>query len=90
MNFDKTHSYNYNDLSRCKDNHLLFPFQIFYVKTHITKLFFTFAYLNRFSMAQKYYVFSGLGADEAVRKVFLEGAFAAHTQLSLAFLHNTL
>jgi len=41
-------------------------------------------------MAQKYYVFSGLGADEAVQKVFLEGAFAAHTQLSLAFLHNIL
>ena len=63
---------------------------IWYKWLHITKLFFTFAYLNRFSMAQKYYVFSGLGADEAVRKIFLEGAFAAHTQLSLAFLHNIL
>ena len=37
---------------------------IWYKWLHITKLFFTFAYLNRFSMAQKYYVFSGLGADE--------------------------
>jgi len=28
--------------------------------------------------------------EEAVRKVFLEGAFVAHTQLSLAFLHKIL
>ena len=41
---------------------------IWYKWLHITKLFFTFAYLNRFSMAQKYYVFSGLGADERVFK----------------------
>jgi hypothetical protein len=41
---------------------------IWYKWLHITKLFFTFVYLNRFSMAQKYYVFSGLGADERVFK----------------------
>ena len=35
-------------------------------------------------------LWEGMRIKGAVLKVFLEGAFAAHTQLSLAFLHNIL
>ena len=39
---------------------------------------------------RRWELWEGRRIKGAVLKVFLEGAFAAHTQLSLAFLHNTL